>query len=174
MLFGLTFTGNVDPTALATFVLAGLTLAAVIVGGKALTKTQSAIDLSRREVEEAHRPVVVPLVDGLHADGDWLFVPIKNIGLGPALDVEVGATLRDDAGNYTEAAGPERIGAVAGLGVSDVRPIEIRIPHLGAMPNFDVRVMYSDVAEKPWVTTAKYLRADGRYTGLRITAGEGR
>ena len=59
----LTFTGDVDPTALATFVLAVITLVSVIVGGLALRKAQNEIDPSRREVEEAHRPVLIPVID---------------------------------------------------------------------------------------------------------------
>jgi len=188
--FALTFTGNVDPTAVATFVLAALTLAAVIVGGKALRKTQSEIYISRREVEEAHRPVVIPIIDETRrvdmvgatqrmakpwfAPSNRVVVPITNIGSGPALDIEVSVTPRNDAGGFSEAWGDRKhTGTVVGVGVSDVMPVAIYVPNLGDVPSFDLWVTYTDVAEKRWVTSAKYLvRTDGgKYTKLSITAG---
>ncbi len=52
MIFALELSDNVDPTALATFLLAVLTLAAVVVAVWTLRRSQDEIDLSRREVEK--------------------------------------------------------------------------------------------------------------------------
>lgn len=166
MIFALELSDNVDPTALATVALAILTLAVVVVGIRALRQTRNEIDLSRQEVEEAHRPVVVPVIDKTtvmqiwgesplptspyFAGGGLLYVPLRNIGSGPALDVEVSLIHRNDAGGFSELSGDTKYNGrrVAGLGVSDVAPIEIRIPKLDGLPSFDVRVVYRDVARE--------------------------
>ncbi len=109
---GIEITDDIDPTALATFVLALATFGALFVAIRslrytedALTQTQEEVELSRREVEEAHRPVVVPIVDAtrkirpdrpdsplmgpqIMLEG-ILWVPIQNIGSGPALSIDV-------------------------------------------------------------------------------------
>jgi hypothetical protein len=189
MIFALELSDNVDPTALATVALAILTLAVVVVGIRALRQTRNEIDLSRQEVEEAQRPVVVRVIDKTtvmqiwgesplpmspyFAGGGLLYVPLRNIGSGPALDVEVSLIHRNDAGRFSELSGDTKYNGrrVAGLGVSDVAPIEIRIGKLDGLPSFDVRVVYRDVARKRWVTTAKYLAPDGgRYDELSIDA----
>jgi hypothetical protein len=117
MVYAITFGGNIDPTALATFLLAAITLVTVVVGGRALGKTQEEIDLSRREVEEAHRPVIIPLLDDAqkmilmfdditerrarpyYLQNNRLVVPIKNIGSGPALNISVNVTPVNDEGS---------------------------------------------------------------------------
>jgi hypothetical protein len=105
-------------------------------GQHQLEQTQREIELSRSEVEEAHRPVVVPVADptaymDLGADGanrerrlqleqgGRLFVPVQNIGSGPALNVEAtvsGVSLPDEG--RTEHQTSARI---AGLGEGDFR-----------------------------------------------------
>ena len=52
MIFALELSDNVDPTALATAALAVLTFAAVVIGGLALRKAQSEIELSRQDDDE--------------------------------------------------------------------------------------------------------------------------
>src|ERR1700680_4128893 len=102
-----TFNGTWDWTAIGTLALAFVTLLLasatfwmVKLTRGSLAQTKDEIALSRREVEEAHRPVLVPVVDttsyiDLGADGanrerrpqlepgGRLFVPVENIGSGP-------------------------------------------------------------------------------------------
>jgi hypothetical protein len=197
VLFAVELTDDLDPTALATVALATVALAivtviSVIVGWIALNKAQSEVDLSRREVEEAHRPVLIPIIDDSIAIQPWgsaagparpsvptatqLVVPIKNIGSGPALDILVSVTPRDDAGEFSDALGDRKhTGTVVGVGVSELMPVVVGIPGLGGRPSFDIWLTYSDVAGKQWVTTAKYLGAagGGQYSDLAIEPGEG-
>jgi hypothetical protein len=171
MALALTFTGNVDPTALATIVLAIVTVGLAWIGWKALRQTQSEIELSRLEVEQAQRPVLVPVTGTANprADGDVLVVPIRNIGAGPALDVEIAVTTLNDAGEFSHAAGPSSTDTLTGIGVADPVAFEIRIPNLGGLPSFAARLTYYDVARRRWVTTAKYLaRRGGKYVDLDI------
>jgi hypothetical protein len=196
MPLALTFTGNIDPTALATFILAVVTVISVVIGGKALRQargeieqTQNEIAVSRLAVEEAHRPVVIPVVDETHVmehpltlgsqtrpsfANHNIVIPIKNIGAGPALDIEVSVTPRNDAGEFSDAWGDRRYNATfVGIGIGEVTPVVIHLSQLGDLPSFDLWVTYRDVAGKRWLTAAKYLARTehGKYTELSITTG---
>jgi hypothetical protein len=161
LLIALVFTEEVDPTALATFALAVATLATVVLALRSLSYTKRAlaqaddqVDLSRREVEEAHRPVLVPVVDAtrkLRPDRPdspstspyvlsrgILWVPIENIGSGPALSIEISVALSDET---ALAVGDERTGgAIAGLGAGHRLPVEIRAGGLMALTNFGLTI----------------------------------
>lgn len=64
MIAGLTFNPEYDLTAVGTLALALVTLAAVALAVRALKQTQQEIEVSRSQVEESHRPLVVPVADG--------------------------------------------------------------------------------------------------------------
>lgn len=149
--------------ACATATLAFVTLWVVVLTRRALTE-------SRKEVQEAHRPVVVPLNDNreipvvLGAAGhpqerarpfgsnESLYLPVENIGSGPALDVLVRVWALDGPGARLEVE-------VSGLGVQRPVSVSIKWPELGAgAPTFAFELVYADVAKKMWATT-------GRYTG---------
>jgi len=119
-MLALSSTGAVELTAYATLLLAvvtaalaGATVWMVRLTRAALAQGQREIELSRREVEEAHRPVLVPFqrsgtaikfrggeipagrphVSESDPDRQDLpgysaaFLPIENVGVGPALNV---------------------------------------------------------------------------------------
>jgi hypothetical protein len=161
---------EVDPTALATVVLALATLVALWFTRRALKQTQQGIDLSRREVEEAHRPVLVPVVDQTRemslpaatsdrlpamptVPGNRFLVPVENIGSGPALGVE--ATLTLDSDTLPEAHRKGHTIDVPGIGINNLTSLEF--PLAGAvLAPFALRLGYRDVAGKKWETTARY------------------
>ncbi|MHB8240667.1 MAG: hypothetical protein ACYDHN_01630 [Solirubrobacteraceae bacterium] len=172
-----TFNGTWDWTAIGTLALAGVTLAAVIVGAVSLWQTRQAIALSRKEVEEAHRPVVVPIADStakmdVHIaktplektpqllKGGRLFVPVRNIGAGPALNVEVSIALLDDAGAAGARPGQTH-GRSAGLGPDRTIPLLIVLHGWGngdePASSFALFIDYDVVAGKSWRTNAIYL-----------------
>ena len=136
--------------ACATATLAFVTLWVVVLTRRALTE-------SRKEVQEAHRPVVVPLNDNreipvvLGAAGhpqerarpfgshESLYLPVENIGSGPALDVLVRVWALDGPGARLEVE-------VSGLGVQRPVSVSIRWPELGAgAPTFAFELVYADV-----------------------------
>jgi len=193
VLLGLVFTDEVDPTALATLALALVTVGTLLLTMRslrytkhALQQTREEVELSRREVEEAHRPVIVPIVDAtrkikpnrpdspstgpqLMSQG-LLWVPIENIGSGPALSIEVSVQLASPSS--TQVLGDESVtGAIAGLGVDHRLPVEIRADSVTNVSDFRITIDYRDVAEKPWKTQARYLASRNRYEDIVITSG---
>jgi hypothetical protein len=175
MPFALNFTGDVDPLAIATFVLALVTLAAVVIAARALHAVQRNDDAWRAHVDNDQRPVVVPVHNALqmplYQGHGELLVPVENIGAGPALDLNVYVTPRDQNGSVSAAWGEiKHTGATTGLGAAKTTPVEVRALGLGSLTSFDVWVSYSDLAGRQWVTSAKYLASEegSRYTNMWI------
>jgi hypothetical protein len=97
-------------------------------------------------------------------------VPIEYIGSGPALDLHVFVTPRDENGGVSPPWGEvKHAGAASGLAVAKTMPVEVRAWGLGGLRSFDVWMTYFDLAGKEWVTSAKYL-ASGR---ARVTPTSG-
>jgi hypothetical protein len=187
------FDGTWDWTAIGTLGLAAVTLAAVIVGAISLRQTRKAIALSRKEVEEAHRPVVVPVViahppdlvlrsvSGSRrtfpdrpsvAESGVLAVPVQNIGSGPALCVVASIERLDENGErYTGAIEHQTPGKVAGLGKDQTVPIEIRYHGWEERWNFELTLVYKDVAGKQWATISRYVAEHRRYEDVAIEEG---
>jgi hypothetical protein len=172
-----TFNGTWDWTAVGTLALAAVTLALagatfwmVKLTRRALRDSRDEIALSRREVEEAHRPVVVPVVGktsiDLGAEGrverrpqvlrdGKLLVPVENVGPGPALNVEAWASLLDDAGQPSTGSSGQQLSArVAGIGPKANSPLLIQVHNWTGTPSFSLRIEYDDVASNGWCTSA--------------------
>jgi hypothetical protein len=191
--FGLHFNHTWDLTAAGTLALALLTLITLIVNGFALRQTRRAIQLSRQEVEEAHRPVLVPLADSRPIDitgysgvgrasaqpavpgESQLTVPIENIGTGPALRVEATVELLNDEGGPSAAGtGGMTLALLTGVKASgSVVPL-IRVHGLAGLTSFWLTLTYEDVAGKGWITKARYIKTLSRYEDLTVnTLDEG-
>jgi hypothetical protein len=132
---GLHFTNTVDPAALVTLVLATAAIIGLILTRRSLNQTQEEIALSRKEVQEAHRPVVVPVLiprapetastrSSRHTlpcrpsvvDAGVLAVPLQNIGSGPALNVEASMTrVEDDGSPFPGPSERQTPGSVTGI-----------------------------------------------------------
>jgi hypothetical protein len=191
---GLEFSDTVDLTAIGTLALAVVTAIALVVGWLTLRQTKREIALSREEVEEAHRPVVVPIVVADPPDVTWvsaglrtgphtfpirpcvfeagvLILPVKNIGSGPALRLEAWVRRLDEMGNlWREPFEPQTPGMVAGLGKDQVIHIEIHTRGWEERWKFELTLVYEDVAGKGWVTVGRYIAERRRYMGVSIEA----
>jgi hypothetical protein len=198
MIFGLRFHEELDLTAIGTLSLAAVTLLSLLftrralkqaqaqmeLGQSQLEQTQEEIAFSRREVDEAHRPVVVPVTGGQHVtltsgkklppgpyvpEPGLLVVPIMNIGLGPALYLESTVEELDSADRWSDALGdPQPLGGVTGIGVSGVIRLEIAIHDVIDVPDFKLTLTYDDLAGKGWRTVAHWASDLGRYEDLAI------
>ena len=171
MLLGLEFNDTFDLTAIGTLALAVVTFIALLVARGTLKQTRREIDLSRREVEEAHRPVLVPTPLSIPTilTGGSLGVAVTNIGMGPALNIEASARLLDAEGKPSLApTGPQTPAVMAGLAAGDRSTLEIGTNHWTEGVSFELTVLYLDVAGKAWETVGSYLDARRRYEGLVV------
>jgi hypothetical protein len=193
MVLAITSTTALTWTAIGTLVLAVVTLTAVVVSTIALRQTRADIALSRKEVEEAHRPVVVPVADRRRLDpagpgvsagptrpkpvkDEALMVPIENIGSGPALHLEARIVQwLTESGEWSQhGPGPQTPASAAGLGVGVVMPLEIKLHGIRGVSGFWLTLTYSDVAGKGWITKARYVPDRERYEDVTInTQAEG-
>jgi hypothetical protein len=178
------FHNTFDWTAIGTLALAVVTGISLAFGWGSLRQTQQEITISRQEVEQAQRPVVVPVADhrrispALPGVGDGpamprvyeegkLLAPIENIGSGPALRIVASVKLRDEVGNPSVGPdGPKVPAYVAGLGTGVILPLSIGAHGWQSGVNFQLDVEYDDVAGKGWKTTSLFV--SGHYEGTSI------
>jgi hypothetical protein len=163
-----------DLTAVGTTALAVVTAVSLVVGYLSLRQTRNEIALSRSEVEEAHRPVLVPFVDpatvpSLNANG-LLRIPVQNIGAGPALEI---------SGNFivpltSAPKGTIGTGTAVGVGVAADAWLDRAIPdwqHVfpsGDLVEFALTLSFHDLAGKKWETRGVWDPALRQYRGLTI------
>ncbi|MGA2164197.1 MAG: hypothetical protein ABSH36_06980 [Solirubrobacteraceae bacterium] len=178
------FNGTWDWTAVGTLALAAVTGVSLLFGWKSLRQGQ-------KEVEEAHRPVLVPLADSRRMDvivdagmgpqaarpdviaSDELRVPVENIGTGPALHVEASVQmLNPDGGPTGVGTGGMEPAVLAGIKASgSVAPI-IKIRGLAEVPGFWLTLTYEDVSGKGWITKARYIANGNRYEDVTVNTQE--
>jgi hypothetical protein len=186
MALGLEFNDTFDITAIGTVALAIVTFVSLLFGWRTLRQTKASIELSRREVEEAQRPVLVPLRDPgrtLTIMGGQelpampcvprtglLVVPVRNVGKGPALRVDVTVEGFNAAGGWSAAwSGPQSVGLLAtAIGSEEMTPLEVELHGVADVPGFSLSLVYEDVAGKGWWTFTRWLPDLGRYENVSI------
>ncbi len=193
VMLALEFSDTFDLTAVGTLALALVTVALALatfrmvrLTRQSLKQTQGEIDLSRAEVEEAHRPVVVPVADDRIIDygpawgrnpakpevmgnGAVLLVPVENVGAGPALGVEASARLLDAYGKPSGASsGPQTPAVTTGLGTDRLTTLVIEVHNWGTDLSFELTVLYQDVAGRSWRTVGRWSKHRARYEALTI------
>jgi hypothetical protein len=144
-----------DSITTATLAVAGVTLLLAAVTGLSVLIGLRGFYQAGAEIEEAHRPLVVPLdarakdCAGPHGSGhSTLEIPLENIGTGPALHLVakvMGAAVTQDGSSAP--IGGLRTGARESVDV-DVQPSE--------PPEYVLLLTYKDVAGKHLSTTAQY------------------
>jgi hypothetical protein len=195
--WGLHFNHTWDLTAVGTIALAIVTFISLIFARSALDKTQAQIELgqaqlkqtqeeialSRKEVEEAHRPVIVPIVDPPNSptvtrlEGPLrgtLSLPVQNIGSGPALRVEGTVTIATTDGVISTPPAPHFAGTAMGIAAGQMAWLDGHIRPSGGLEDFELRVTFEDLGGQGWVTFARWDAARSRYTDLAVnTQAEG-
>lgn len=185
-----TFNSTWDWTAVGTLTLAIVTGVSLAFGWGSLKQTQEGLALSRAEVEEAHRPVVVPVIvarpsatasvsssrhtvptrPSVIAEG-LLVVPVQNIGSGPALNITASVKqLTADHEPWRGPYEPQTPGTAAGIGQDQTIPIAIRAHGWEERWSFDLTITFEDVAGKKWSTVGRYIANLEQYLGVEITA----
>ncbi len=169
---------EIDLTGIATAVLALAT------AGLALW-TRRAVNQSGTEIERAHRPVLVPKIDAAQNFQPWgsgavplapamdhrtLFVPIRNVGSGPAL--KVGAHVAfGDAEGQPSTSGIEATAETELAGISHNEPwvvLSFRQTPVDQMIGFVLTLTYEDVAGQAWNSVARYSQATQTFPDIKI------
>lgn len=177
-----------DWTAIGTLALAVVGAIALFVGWLTLRQTKAEIALSRKEVEEAHRPLIVPLHDRREINlgtksgieklpalpranqftegADMrtrLLIPIENIGTGPAIRLEADVAL-----DSSEESSVRSLPAVRADGRLFLEFAIGPRSRLTGIPNYWLTVTYEDVAGKDWITRAHYSAVGERYEEVKV------
>lgn len=103
-------------TALGTTLLAAATGALAFSTWSDVRATWRLADLTRRDQDERQRPVVLQqdvVFQDAEAQAGWLIVTLRNVGLGPALRVEVTADYANEEFKPTFAPNPYVFPAIA-------------------------------------------------------------
>jgi len=159
------------------------------IAGKQLANSGIALELSRAEIEEAHRPVLVPAAyskvgsyaKGLDDPGEpnpllprviadsVLVVPVENIGAGPSLNLRAVVTVAIIGETVERKQGTNRRGLSLGAGKGGgIEVVHLWALKLGApIPELDMELFYEDVAGKLWKTFCIYEQRTG-YTTVSI------
>jgi hypothetical protein len=178
LLAGFHVTDEIDLTGIATVVLALAT------AGLAWW-TRRAVEQGRTEVERAHRPVLVPVTERSQLFTAWgegtvplmptynsgnFHLPIRNVGMGPALDMKAEITFGDSEGKPS-THGIESTAHAEAAGISHETPwtiLTFRPVPISGPTGFSVTLTYSDVADMRWSTTARYSQDAQSYPDMTI------
>lgn len=174
-------TDEIDLTGIATVILAGAT------AGLAWW-TRQAVTQGRTEIERAHRPVLVPKIDRAQSFTPWatmggfplapafedstLHVPVRNVGMGPALYVRAHVEFGDVEGH--RSAAPEAISELELAGVSHLEPwviLSFRRTGVSGLIGFVLTLSYEDVAGQRSTTRARYSHQSQSFPEVKIETG---
>lgn len=173
------FTSEIDLTGIGTVVLAVAT--AVLAG-----RTAAAVRQGNTEIERANRPVLVPIVDRTRefiprgsagfpleptpdSGSDRYYVPVSNIGMGPALRVTSTLSFGDQHGKpSTHGIDTTCNVNVAGISHTSLFTVLVFPSKPSAHTGFALMVEYEDVAGKKWRTIARYDSTDRIYQDVSI------
>jgi len=173
------FTNEVDLTGLATLALALATAALA-------SWTAVAVRQGKTQIERTSRPVLVPVVDRARSFVPWgsagfpleptpdprgvrYYVPVCNVGMGPALQVTGTLSFGDRHGNPS-THGIETTCNVKAAGIAHNEPFAILVfPSKPATATgLALTVEYEDVAGRRWSTIARYDLDDRAYHDVTI------
>jgi hypothetical protein len=165
---GLHFDGNVDATGLATVLLAIATF------GLALY-TRRAVRQGARELEQSQRPVLLPVVDGIsetpEAQDERFFLPVINVGLGPAMDIHANLEFGDVRGQPTDAPQIAAWATRTAVGAATQTYLTFDNVALTSAIGFAFNIEFSDVSGKQWFSRGFYSEAEHEYRDVEIVEG---
>jgi hypothetical protein len=142
--------------------------------------TTEQVALSRRQLEEGHRPLVVPQL----MDGDPRFgpagtphrglvpIPVRNIGLGPALDVQIAFSSPPHIAPQPIRTGLQ--GRVPGMAVGEAATVAMRTSLAVEAPDFVVELAYTGVGGASYFTRARWDSRECAYADVSTTCLDGR
>jgi hypothetical protein len=148
VVWGLEGFHELDPVAIATVILAAATFYMA-------RYTAEQVNMSRLELNASQRPVVVPTVlagatDGPAGRGAWnrIVVPIKNVGRGPAINIDL-SCMGDD---FPTSIGENR----PVLGADETAELLFLNNGGQTIHPFGLTIVYDDLAGQFYRTTAHW------------------
>jgi hypothetical protein len=137
-------------------------------GGRSSAASHRAPARSREDADDHGRVRVAR--NAFRAKTGLLIVPVRNVGKGPALRVEVTVEGFNAAGGWSGAwSGPQSVGLLAtAIGADEMTPLEVELPGVADVPGFSLSLLYDDVAGKGWWTFTRWLPDLGRYENVAI------
>lgn len=165
VVWGLEGFHELDPVAVATIILAAATFYMA-------RYTAEQVEMTRLEINASQRPVIVPTVlsgyGGKQGPGgrgalNRIVVPVKNLGRGPAINIDVYCEGDDFIGSIAEnhaalGAGEEAQVLFPNNGGSDVHP-------------FAITIVYDDLGGQSYKTTAQWdtgVAGGALYTEMKM------
>jgi len=174
-------TDEIGLTGIATAGLAGATMVLA-------WWTRRAVKQSGTEIERAQRPVLVPKIDASQRFMPWsvggalalaptlhdrtLFVPVRNVGMGPALRVRAHVAFGDVEGKAS-TSGIEATTQLDLAGISHDEPwviLSFRQTPVKEVIGFVLTLTYEDVAGQMWTSTARYSQVSETFPVVEIEA----
>jgi hypothetical protein len=152
-------------TGLTTIGLVVITYIAVRSGRASADAAALSAGLAARELQEAHRPVLVP--ESLREDAPELSVTVRNIGVGPALRVFGRAQTRKLPPNV---AGRFPLHQLSGVAVGG--EVELRFRGIALSDLLSLKVVFDDVLGKTYTTDARWEGSQKAFVYAKIINGD--
>lgn len=152
-------------TGLTTIALVIVTYIAVRSGRASAEAAALSAGLAARELQEAHRPVLIPEAP-LEHDHE-LVVIVRNIGVGPALRVFGRAQMRDLPSNVAGRFPLHQLSGVEAGGVGELRFRGVALTDL-----LSLKVVFDDVLGKTYTTDARWEGIQKAFVYAGIADGD--
>jgi hypothetical protein len=152
-------------TGLTTIALVIVTYIAVRSGRASAEAAALSAELAARELQETHRPVLIPETPVEH--GPELVVTVRNIGVGPALRVFGRAQTRKLPPNVVGRFPLHQLSGVAVGGEAELRFRGVDLPDL-----LSLKVVFDDVLGKTYTTDARWDERQKAFVYAGIAVGD--
>jgi hypothetical protein len=151
-------------TGLTTIALVVVTYIAVRSGRASAEAAALSAGLAARELQEAHRPVLIPETP---EQGPELVVAVRNIGVGPALRVFGRAQTRDLPPTVVGRFPLHQLSGVAAGGVAELRFRGVALSNL-----LSLKIVFDDVLGKTYTTDARWDGIQKAFAHAGVAEGD--
>ena len=157
-------------TGAATVALAAVTVSLAHATRVAAKAGEEAARLAQRELQEAHRPLVVPEGLGDGADERHASLLVRNVGIGPAVNVYARVQLRDLPPGVLGRFPDRVIPAIPAGGTAELSFLAV---NLDPRKLVSAELTFADVAGQRYATDAHWRQRPGSFHHLTVAEREG-
>jgi hypothetical protein len=134
--------------------------------------TAMMVELTKLEATDGRRPVIVPQVvgdeghgPGMVAHGGLIPVPLKNVGLGPALNVS--ATFKSPSDIAPQLISSEGdFARLPAIGIGELATVGLKTQLALGPLDFVIELTYDDLAQQKYFTSARWDSHDAEYRAI--------